>query len=353
MTRRIRRRNNEKISDQIKSNGKDESEHKLILSGNFASVISTGSTLLDLAISGGVIRGGGIPGGVIVEIFGPPSIGKTSFLCEVAGRAQDRKGEVKFFDPEARLSTAFAKIYGYEIDQEAIHYPDTPADIFGPIRKWELRDEKRINLVGVDSTAAISSDLEMEDKKDEYSRRAKLFSQELRKSCRIIAKKNLIVLASNQLRGNIDAGPFSEKFSTPGGEAWKFYSSLRLKAQPLGKIKKKIKFKGKEIEKVIGVKSLVTVVKSSIWKPFRTAEINILFDYGIDDIRVNLQWMKTTLGTTSYTIDGKVQLNKSMDRAIAIVEQEGMEKDLRENVIDLWEEIEKNFVINRKRKKRF
>jgi protein RecA len=342
------------ISDQVKAHTKRTVEKDAPYDGNAELVISTGSTLLDLAISGGRIRGGGIPGGIIVELFGPSSIGKTAMLCEVAGNVRRRNGQTKFMDPEARLSAEFAKIFGLELEEDEVEQPDTPVEVFKPIRQWNPEPGGVIHGVFIDSTAALASDLEMEDKKDEYSRRAKLFSQECRKTCRIITKKNFLVMCSNQLRQNVDSGGFgAEKYTSPGGEAFKFYASLRLKATKTNpyKIKKETSFKGKKVERIIGVSSEIEVFKSSVWEPYHKAPIHILFDYGIDDIRANLQYVKSTLGATTYQVDG-TSVGQGMDEAIRNVENDRLEKDLQTEVIDLWEEVQEKLQVKRKTKRR-
>jgi recombination protein RecA len=182
-------------------------------------------------------------------------------------------------------------------------------------------------------------------------RRAKEFSEELRKTCRILTQKNLLMVCSNQVRVNIDAGPYGQKYTTPGGEAIGFYSSLRLRFSRPDKIKAKEKIAGKEVTRVIGVESDVEVYKSSIWKPYRTAKVTILFDYGIDDIRQNLQFIKDHTKNTVYTL-GENKLDGSMEKSIRIIEESKSEGLLREQVIDLWEDIEKKFESERKPKQR-
>lgn len=321
--------------------------------GNVETMVSTGSTLLDLAISGGRVRGGGIPGGILVEVFGPSGSGKTVLLSEIAGAIQRLGGDIMFHDPEARLNKQFAQMF--DLDTTEIEYtiPNTIPEVFSSVREWTPKDKKRINGIMADSLAALSTDLEMDNKDGDKMgmRRAKEFSEELRKTCRILTQKNLLMVCSNQVRVNIDAGPYGQKYTTPGGEAIGFYSSLRLRFSRPDKIKAKEKIAGKEVTRVIGVESDVEVYKSSIWKPYRTAKVTILFDYGIDDIRQNLQFIKDHTKNTVYTINGR-SLSNSMDEAIAIVEKENLIAELKEEVIDLWEDIEKKFESERKPKQR-
>jgi len=159
------------------------------------------------------------------------------------------------------------------------------------------------------------------------------------------------MVASNQVRENLDAGPYGQKYRAPGGEATGFYSSLRLRTFGNKKITESRKIAGKEVKRVIGIETQVEVFKSSIWKPYRSAPVTILFDYGIDDIRQNLQFIKNYTKATTYML-GNEKLDVSMDCSIAQIEEAGAEGELREQVIDLWEEIESKFDSDRKKKQR-
>lgn len=312
-------------------------------------MISTGSTLLDLAISGGVKHGGGLPGGILVEIFGPPSAGKTVMLCEIAGAIRRKGGQVLFRDPEARLNKEFAKLFGLNVDEIDYDIPSTVREVFEPVRKWNPEPEGVIHGIFADSLAALSTDMELEDKDQYGMRRAKEFSEECRKTCRILAKKNFLMVCSNQVRQNLDAGPYGMKYKAPGGEAIGFYASLRLRCSSPEKIKIKKKIAGAEHTKVIGVKTEVEIFKSSIWEPYHIAPVYIIYDYGIDDIRANLKFIKQMTKNSVYTI-GTRKLGKSIDESISIVEEENLENELREEVIGIWEEMESKFREDRKRK---
>jgi recombination protein RecA len=342
----------ESLSMQMKRRATKTLKEKKKKDGNFSTIISTGSTLLDLAISGGIIKGGGIPGGILVEIFGPSGTGKTVLLTEIAGDVQRKNGEIMFHDPEARLNKQFAKIF--DLDTDSINYstPDTVTEVFKEVREWEPSN-KKVNGIFTDSLAALSTTSEMEKAEGDKMgmRRAKEFSEELRKTCRILTKKNLLMVCSNQVRINIDAGPYGQKYTTPGGESIGFYASLRLRTAKPEKIKEKIKVAGKEITRVIGVETQIEVFKSSIDKPYRTAPVIILFDYGIDDIRANLQYIKDYTKNTQYCV-GEQTLSNSMDEAITLVEEQGLENALKAEVIALWEMIENKFDTERKPKNR-
>jgi len=315
---------------------------------NYEGLLSTGSTLLDLSISGGRKRGGGVPGGIITEIYGPYGSGKTAILAELCASSQSRKGEALFLDPEGRLDKEYSRIYGMAIDKNNYAMPDTVEQVFKTIRDWDAPDRgsKVTHVVGVDSLAALSTDLEM-DKGDKMGmRRAKDFSTELRKTARVIKKRNWLIAATNQVRDG-EYGEF-----TPGGNAIAFYASLRMRVAQLKRIEKKVKLaSGKEVAKVIGIQSHVFIKKSTVDDPFRECDIFIVFGYGIDDIRGNLQFWKDMTGDTLYETPDKKRY-QSMDQAILRVEEAKLENDLRRNTIDLWEEIEQKFKTNRREKER-
>jgi RecA/RadA recombinase len=349
------RRNNspEKLSEQVERKVSQRGEDTTPQYDGTSRVVSTGSTLLDLAISGGRFREGGIPTGILVEGFGPSGSGKTVLLCQIAGNVQKLGGKIMFHDPEARLNKQFASMFG--LDPEKIDYtiPSTIPEVFKSLRDWIPEDagssDKPIYGVFADSLAALSTDMEMErDEGDRMGmRRAKEFSEELRKTCRIITQKDVLVVCSNQIRQNPDAGPYGQKYKSPGGEAIGFYASLRLRFKNAEKLKVKRTIKGQEHERVFGVKTEIEVSKSSVWKPFRTAEVYILFDYGIDDVRANLRYLKTNTGNSIYQV-GDYKLGKSLETAIREVEERGLERELKDEIIGLWNEIEAEFEQKRK-----
>jgi len=316
--------------------------------GNFETVISTGSTLLDLAISGGIKKGGGIPGGVFVEIFGPSGCGKTVLLCEIAGSVQRKGGQVRFDDPEARLNAKFAQMFDLDTDEIEYATPDKVTEVFANIRAWKPTDSAVINGTFTDSLAALSTDIEMDnDEGDKMGmRRAKEFSEGFRKNARIIAKKNYIMVCSNQVRENGDAGKYGVKFKSTGGFAISFYASLRLRASNPEKIWAERTVAGKKVKRCIGVETMFEVFKSSVWKPYHTAPVAIIFDYGVDDIRMNLQYIKDFTKNTTYQV-GEIKLSNSMDESLIMVEKQSLQKKLRREVIELWEEIESKFVTER------
>ncbi len=318
-------------------------------------IVSTGSTLLDLAISGSRIRGGGLPGGIMIEIFGPSSSGKTAVLSEIGASVQNKGGEVTLLDPEGRLDKEYSKVYGLELDKKNYHQPDTVHDMINKIREWEPKDSGKINLMAVDSIASLSTEQEMEGEDKRGQLKAKQLSEGCRKIARIIAKEYKLVIFTNQER----QGEFGK--TTPGGFAVGYHASVRIRIARLFKNSKIEKTKtlpsGQKITKVLGIKSEALIKKSSVDNEFRTAPIYIVFGVGVDDVRANLQYMKDVNKANRYDCpidkDGSIKSFVSMDKAIAYVEGNDLEGDLRELVIDAWEEIEELFQTNRKHKVRF
>ena len=332
----------DEVIEEIKS-PKSKKEVK-----DLKQVISTGSTLLDLIISGKKVRGGGIPGGIIVEIFGPSGAGKTALLVEIAGDAQRQGGESRFDDPEARLDKEYSRIYGLELEKENYNRPDTVKEMFKGLWEWNPKDNTKINVSCEDSLAALSTEMEMEEEDKMGMKRAKDFSEGLRKTARIIANNNWLIVCSNQEREGKNG------ITTPGGQAIPYYSSVRMRIAPefMGaKIDKKKKIAGKEVKKIIGIRSKITIKKNSIDEPFRECNISIIFGYGIDDIRENLQYIKNHTEAKTYICpDGKGIM--SLEGAIAHVEENNLEAQLKEQTIDLWYEIQEFMAVERKTKER-
>jgi len=314
-------------------------------------VVSTGSTLLDLAVSGGRFEQGGIPGGILVEIFGPASSGKTVLLCEIAGAVQRQGGEVMFRDPEARLNKQFAALNGFEVENALYDMPGTVGEMFAPVRKWEPKSDKVINAVFADSLAALSTQMELDDGDKYGMRRAKEFSEECRKVCRVLTQRNILMVCSNQVRQNLDAGLYGEKYKSPGGEAIGFYSSLRLRCHSPRKIQVEKDVGSGKQKRVVGVETSIDVYKSSVWEPFRQATVNIVYGYGVDDVRGNLEFVKKTTGSTVYVV-GDVRVGVSLERAVARVEEQNLESDLKRQTIQLWREVEEKFRVHRSAKRR-
>lgn len=338
-----RRKRTESLVEQV-----EESSHKVIErppkhDGNLDMITSTGSTLLDLEISGEHVRGGGIPAGILVEIFGKNSTGKTVLLCEIAGNVQSNGGEIMFKDPEARLNKQFARRFGMKPDEADYSTPDTVPKVFEPIREWKPKNKDAVNGIFADSLAALSTDLEVEKNDKMGMRRAKEFSQECRKTCRIITKNNYLMICSNQLRAT--GNTFGPAEAATGGNAIPYYSSLRIAIRLKERLTREINFKtGRKnnkgipilntVEKFYGIHVEAFIAKSNFSMAYGIAPIYILGQYGIDDVRANLVWYKTMTKDTAYFAGGR-----GLEEAIQIVEKKEKVGELREAVIDFWEQL--------------
>ncbi|MGW8180173.1 MAG: hypothetical protein ACWGQW_15650, partial [bacterium] len=240
MTRKKR-----KASDQVKEVSKEKPKpvEAQPFEGYLDTCVSTGSTLLDLAISGGVTKEGGVPGGILLEIYGPSSTGKTAVLSELCASAVIRGGDFVFLDPEARLDTSYARIYDVHIDKRNYEAPDTIEQVFDYIYNWKPSGVG-VNVIVNDSIASLSTQLEMETGDKMGMARGKAFSAGLRKTCRMIRKNNWIVACSNQIRQS----QWGEV--TPGGFGVPFHASLRMRISYAKDkyITKKVSISGTNVE---------------------------------------------------------------------------------------------------------
>jgi recombination protein RecA len=260
---------------------------------------------------------------------------------------QSLHGSALFLDPEARLDKEYSRIYQMELAKDEYERPDTVERVFEIVRGWKPKTPESINIIGCDSLAALSTLLELTKGDKMGMKRAKEFSSGLRTTARLINNNSWILACTNQVR----QGDYGE--TTPGGLAIAFYSSLRLRVQQKELIEKEISLpdKKKKLKKIIGIESSVYVKKSSVDDPYRTAPVYIIFGYGIDDIRGNLQYIKDINEHSTYVCpDGKSY--QSLNMAIQWVEKQSLEQALKNDTIDLWETVEKKFLTIRKQKQR-
>ena len=217
----MKRGNPIKLSDQVKKHIEAPVPKTKKLDGNIERMTSTGSTLLNLAISGGRVRGGGLPSGILVEIFGPSGSGKTVLLSEIAGFVERRKDDIMFADPEARFDKQFAKMFGFSLKSKNYYTPDTVPELFEGVRNWkpESKNKKQVHAIFADSLAALSTKLEMDnDDGDKMGmKRAKDFSEQLRKTCRILKELDYLMVCSNQIRQSLESTGIT--ITSPGGLA--------------------------------------------------------------------------------------------------------------------------------------
>ena len=289
--------------------------------------IPTGSLALDAAL--GI---GGLPRGRIIEIYGPESSGKTTLALHVVAEAQKRGGEVAFVDAEHALDPVYAAAIGVDIDSMLVSQPDTGEQALD-ITEALVRSGA-IDVIVVDSVAALTPRAEIEGEMGDafVGLQARMMSQALRKLAGAVAKTNCIIIFINQLRMKIGV-MYGNPETTTGGNALKFYASVRLDVRRIEQIK--------EGGNVIGNKTRVKVVKNKVAPPFKEAVFDIMYGQGISkwseliDLAVQMDIVQKS---GSWFSMGEERIGQGKDSVKAYLQErpelaEQVEAQVREN---LW-----------------
>ncbi len=294
--------------------------------------ISTGSISLDIAL--GI---GGVPKGRIIEVYGPESSGKTTIALQIIAECQKNDGVAAFIDAEHALDIAYAKNLGVDVENLLVSQPDFGEQALEILET--LTRSGAVNLIVIDSVAALTPKAEIDgDMGDAHmGLQARLMSQALRKITGILHKMNVTVIFINQIRQKIGGMGYGPNETTTGGNALKFYASVRLDVRRIATLK--------QGEAQIGNRVKVKVIKNKVAPPFQQAEFDIMFGEGISkegeivDYGVKFDIIDKSGAWFSYEAEklgqGKENVKKYLKENIKLATEieEKIKSKLKENII--------------------
>ncbi|PJC37356.1 recombinase RecA [Candidatus Peregrinibacteria bacterium CG_4_9_14_0_2_um_filter_53_11] len=294
-------------------------------------VISTGSISLDVAL------GGGIPRGRVTEIYGPESSGKTTLTLHVIAEAQKAGGQCAFVDAEHALDPEYARRIGVDVENLLVSQPDSGEQAL-EITETLVRSNA-VDVIVVDSVAALTPKAEIDGEMGDshMGLQARLMSQALRKLTGAISKSKTSVIFINQIRMKLGV-MFGNPETTPGGNALKFYSSVRMDIRSAGKIEEG----SGEQKEVVGIRARVKVVKNKVAPPFKRAEFDIMYNKGISrfgellDLGVQYERIHKSGAFYSY---GDLKLGQGRENAKTFLMgndkiAQSLEKEIRSFAVD-------------------
>ncbi len=299
---------------------------------------SSGALSLDIAL------GGGIPKGRIIEIYGPESSGKTTLALHMVTEIQKQGGQAAFIDAEHALDVQYAKRIGVDIDNLLVSQPDDGESAL-EITETLVRSGG-VDLIVIDSVAALTPRAEIEGMMGDshMGLHARLMSQALRKLTAIVSKTSCSVIFINQMRMKIGV-MFGNPETTTGGNALKFYSSLRLDVRRIDKISEKTTSEsgGIEGQEIIGNRVRVKVVKNKVAPPFRQAEFDVIYNRGIsregDLLDLGVKFEILTKSGAHFSYEGsKIGQGRDQAKQYLIEHPEvakALEKEIREKAAEV------------------
>jgi recombination protein RecA len=292
--------------------------------------IQTGSVSLDIAL--GI---GGIPRGRVVEIYGPESSGKTTLTLHIIANAQKAGGTAAFIDAEHALDPEYAKRIGVNINDLLISQPDNGEQALDIVET--LVNSGQVSVIVVDSVAALVPKAEIEGEMGDshMGRQARLMSQALRKLTAIMSRSNCTVIFINQIRMKIGV-MFGNPETTTGGNALKFYASVRIEVRRAAQIKKG--------EEIVGNRVKVKIVKNKVAPPFKTTEFDIMYNEGVsasgDILDTGVKYEVIEKKGNSYSF-GEVKLGVGREAAKAALKADAkLMKEISKSIFKKLKEAE-------------